>query len=54
MTKKFQESFQKEDYHDSDEIILYDGDPDCDHEIYDNFYGGGGIKCKKCRGWFCY
>ena len=33
---------------------LWDADPNCKHEIYSDFYGGGGIKCKKCSGWFCY
>lgn len=33
---------------------LFEADEDCDGEIYSNFYGGGGVKCTKCRGWFCY
>ena len=31
---------------------LWDADPKCDHEIIDP--PGGGIKCIKCGGWFCY
>ena len=31
---------------------LWDADPDCEHEIVSA--SGGGIKCKKCGGWFCY
>ena len=38
-----------EDYP-SDE--LFDADPNCKHEIVDA--SGGGVKCTKCRGWFCY
>jgi hypothetical protein len=33
---------------------LYGATPDCDGRIVSNFYGGGGVKCTKCRGWFCY
>jgi hypothetical protein len=32
--------------------LLYNADPDCNHEIYGA--SGGGIKCKHCTGWFCY
>lgn len=35
----------------SDEDVLYDADPNCIHEIK-NLWSG--IKCKKCKGWFCY
>lgn len=31
---------------------LFDADPNCDHHIVDA--PGGGIKCTKCRGWFCF
>jgi len=31
---------------------LYDADPDCKHDIV--CASGGGIKCSKCRGWFCF
>jgi len=31
---------------------LYDADPECKHEVVSA--SGGGIKCTKCRGWFCY
>jgi hypothetical protein len=30
---------------------LFDADPDCDHEIENKW---SGVKCKKCKGWFCY
>ncbi len=33
---------------------LWNADPKCKHNIIDNFYGGGGIKCTKCGGWCCY
>jgi hypothetical protein len=31
---------------------LYGADPDCQHEVYDAFWEGGGVKCRKCRGWY--
>lgn len=31
---------------------LWNADPDCEHEVVNA--PGGGVKCKKCRGWFCY
>lgn len=31
---------------------LYQADPKCDHYIIPA--SGGGIKCIKCGGWFCY
>jgi len=31
---------------------LFDADPDCEHEIVDAH--GGGVKCTKCTGWFCF
>ena len=33
---------------------LFGADPNCDGRIYSDFYGGGGVKCTKCSGWFCY
>lgn len=30
---------------------LYHAKLDCDHEII--HAGGGGVKCRKCEGWFC-
>jgi len=35
------------------QIELWEADPDCDHEIVDgdNY---SGVKCKKCKGWFCF
>ena len=31
---------------------LWDADPNCQHEIVAS--AGGGVRCKKCNGWFCY
>lgn len=31
---------------------LWDADPNCKHEVKPAL--GGGVKCTKCRGWFCY
>lgn len=31
---------------------LWNADPNCQHETY--CAPGGGIKCRKCPGWFCY
>lgn len=31
---------------------LYDADPECQHNIVDS--SGGGVRCTKCGGWFCY
>ncbi len=31
---------------------LYDADPKCEHEVYSA--PSGGVKCKKCTGWFCF
>lgn len=31
---------------------LYDADPHCKHEVKDA--PGGGVKCAKCPGWFCF
>jgi hypothetical protein len=36
------------------EYSLYSATANCDGRIFDNFYGGGGVKCTKCSGWFCY
>ncbi len=33
------------------EELLYNADPDCDHEIVEL---DSGVKCVKCTGWFCY
>lgn len=35
----------------NDEDILYNADPDCAHDIKTQW---DGIKCIKCKGWFCY
>ena len=34
------------------QTILYNANPEREHEIVSA--SGGGIKCKKCNGWFCY
>lgn len=31
---------------------LWGADPDCDHDI--EYPSGGGVRCKKCSGWFCF
>lgn len=31
---------------------LYEADPNCVHKIISA--GGGGVICKKCKGWFCF
>jgi hypothetical protein len=31
---------------------LWDADPNCKHEVVDA--PGGGVKCRKCGGWFCF
>lgn len=31
---------------------LWNADEDCDHELI--YPSGGGVKCIKCEGWFCY
>lgn len=33
------------------DVFLYDADPNCLHELDEKCFNG--IKCKKCRGWFC-
>lgn len=30
---------------------LFDADPNCDHDIEELW---DGVKCRKCRGWFCF
>lgn len=32
--------------------VLYNANPNCEHEIDPREYSG--INCKKCPGWFCY
>lgn len=32
--------------------FLYNADPNCEHDIQPQW--GGGVKCEKCTGWFCY
>lgn len=34
------------------EDTLYDADEDCEHDIQPAT--GGGVKCTKCKGWFCF
>lgn len=31
---------------------LWDADPNCKHEVVSA--PGGGAKCRKCKGWFCF
>lgn len=35
-----------------DSTGLFDANPDCDGEVVSQI--GGGVKCNKCHGWFCY
>ena len=35
-----------------DTEILYNADQNCKHKIV--CAPGGGVKCTKCSGWFCY
>lgn len=35
--------------------VLYDADPNCKHEVRaKEMHEGGGVECRKCKGWFCY
>ena len=36
----------------ADEVVLYDADPNCKHHVVEA--NGGGVKCTKCQGWFCF
>jgi len=40
---------KEEEKWNSDE--LFDADPNCKHEIEVLW---SGVKCKKCKGWFCF
>lgn len=31
--------------------LLYNADPNCKHEVVALW---SGVRCRKCRGWFCY
>jgi hypothetical protein len=34
---------------------LYHADPNCQHDMRAKGWNeGGGIECRKCKGWFCY
>jgi hypothetical protein len=33
-------------------LALWDADPNCKHEEVSQ--PGGGVKCIKCNGWFCF
>jgi len=36
-------------------VKLYNADPNCQHSIRaKELWEGGGIECRKCKGWFCY
>ena len=35
-----------------EEVELFSADPDCLHWVKDA--PGGGIRCVRCRGWFCF
>lgn len=36
----------------ADQYELWDADPNCVHD--EQPQSGGGVKCSKCGGWFCY
>lgn len=36
---------------DAETVVLYNADPDCDHDVQPQW---SGVKCTKCSGWFCY
>lgn len=40
------------DYDDSKYGFLYGAEEDCYHEVV--AADGGGVRCRKCPGWFCY
>lgn len=44
--------FPEEDDLHTDDVLLYNADPDCVHNIVPSY--GGGEHCTKCKGWFCY
>ena len=50
-------SFPKSKPPESSEVVwfedeeLWDADPKCKHDVIST--NGGGVKCTKCRGWFC-
>lgn len=34
---------------------LHGGDPNCAHDIRTKeLWEGGGVECRKCKGWFCF
>ena len=41
-----------DDEENEEDEFLFDADENCNHEIVSA--SGGGIKCTKCKGWFCY
>jgi hypothetical protein len=45
-----QDEVQEVEPYETDE--LYDADPECKHEVKSAV--GGGVKCTKCPGWFCF
>jgi len=45
-------NFELKEKEEESEEELYNADPNCKHEIISA--SGGGIKCVKCNGWFCF
>lgn len=36
------------------EYYLYDADLSCKHSVRSKeLWEGGGVECRKCKGWFC-
>ena len=46
------EDDKREDVVDEGEEELWDANPNCKHKIINA--SGGGVKCIKCGGWFCF
>lgn len=49
LIQKVLDEFTEHVYTDED---LFDADPNCKHKVI--CAPGGGVKCTKCSGWFCY
>lgn len=48
---RFKHLLEKKRMQDSlNAIELYDADPNCNHDVQSLW---SGVKCRKCRGWYC-
>ncbi|MGF2715825.1 hypothetical protein ACQUY5_26900 [Bacillus cereus] len=52
MEDSLKKEMEEEANPDTFEFELYNADEDCEHDIQPA--SGGGVKCLKCNGWFCY